>query len=169
MPMIADPGRRHTLLALLPWVAAGLAGCGRRDAAPAFGWTRLDGTPAHSGALRGSVVMVNFWATTCAVCVAEMPALAATHRRFAGRGLQTLAVAMAHDPPARVVRFADSRQLPFDVVIDNTGAIARAFGDVAATPTGFLIDRGGRIARRWTGTPDFAALGGWIEALLAES
>jgi peroxiredoxin len=162
--MIADRGRRAALLVLL---AASLPGCGRRDDAPAFDYTRLDGSPAHSGALRGQVVLVNFWATTCAVCVAEMPQLVDTHRRFATRGLQTLAVAMQHDPPASVVRFAETRRLPFHVVIDNTGSIARSFGDVAATPTTFVIDRRGRIARSWVGRPDFVALNGLIETLLS--
>jgi peroxiredoxin len=164
--MIADRGRRAALLALL---AAGLPGCGRREEAPTFEYTRLDGSPAHSSALRGRVVLVNFWATTCAVCVAEMPQLVDTHQRFAARGLQTLAVAMQHDPPASVVRFAEARRLPFDVVIDNTGSVARSFGDVSATPTLFVIDRRGRIAQRWVGTPDYAAKHGLIEALLAES
>lgn len=165
--MIADCGRRLALRVLLATLSAGLAGCGRRPDAPAFDYTRLDGSAAHSSALRGQVVLVNFWATSCAVCVAEMPQLVATHQRFAARGLQTLAVAMQYDPPAWVLRFAETRRLPFDVVIDNTGAIARGFGDVAATPTTFVIDRQGRIARRWVGKPDFAELDGLIETLLA--
>jgi peroxiredoxin len=166
--MMADSRRRAALLALLLPLAAGLPACGRREEAPSFDYTLLDGREARSSALRGQVVLVNFWATTCAVCIAEMPQLVATHRRFAPRGLQTLAVAMQYDPPSRVVGFAEARGLPFEVVIDNTGSIARSFGDVRATPTTFLIDRQGRIARRWVGTPDFAVLNDLVEKLLAE-
>jgi len=166
--MMADSRRRAVLLALLLPLTSGLSGCDRRDDAPRFDYTLLDGREARSSALRGQVVLVNFWATTCAICIAEMPQLVATHRQFAARGLQTLAVAMQYDPPSRVVGFAEASRLPFDVVIDNTGSIARSFGDVAATPTTFLIDRQGRIARRWVGTPDFAVLNRWIETLLAE-
>jgi peroxiredoxin len=167
--MIVDCGRRTALLTLLALPAVGLPGCGRREDAPHFSYTLLDGAAAHSSALRGQVVLVNFWATTCAVCVAEMPQLIATHQRFAGRGLQTLAVAMQYDAPASVVQFAETRRLPFAVVIDNTGSIARSFGDVAATPTTFAIDRRSRIARRWVGQPGFAELNGLIEKLLAEA
>ena len=76
---------------------------------------------------------------------------------------------MSHDPPAYVAHFAESRRLPFGVVIDNTGAIARAWGDVQITPTSFLVDRRGAIVKRYVGVPDFVALHGLVEQLLAEA
>lgn len=171
--------RRRTLLArgaqLLALPAAAtlplwLSGCTRRrESAPAFTYTLLDGRPGSLDALRGKVVLVNFWATTCAVCVQEMPQLVATWRRYESRGFDTLAVAMRHDPPALVARFAQTRALPFGVAIDNTGTIAAAFGDVRVTPSTFVLDKFGRIASQHVGAPDFAALGRHIEALLAES
>lgn len=112
--------------------------------------------------------MLNFWATSCAVCVREMPQLADTHRRFAPQGLQTLAVAMQYDAPALVADFSERRQLPFGVVIDNTGAVARAFGDVKATPTTLLVNRAGRIVWRHEGEPSFPQLQARIAQLLAE-
>ena len=137
--------------------------------APAVSYTLLDGEKGSLEALRGKVVLVNFWATSCATCVAEMPAIVATHGRFKTRGFETLAVAMRHDAPARVAHFAQSRQLPFGVAIDNTGDIARRFGDVQLTPTLFLIDKRGRIVKRYVGTPDFAALHVLVEELLAQT
>ncbi len=166
--MTTDLARRSTLLAMLA-AAAAAAGCGAREAAPEFGYTLLDGSRRSSAALRGQVVLVNFWATSCSTCVAEMPEIVATHRRFSARGFDTLAVAMQHDAPALVADFAESRGLPFGVVIDNTGAIARGFGDVRLTPTTFLLDKRGGIAQRTVGTPDFAALHGLVERLLAEA
>jgi peroxiredoxin len=139
-----------------------------RQSAPSVGYTLLDGTPSSMEALRGKVVLVNFWATSCTTCVHEMPQIVATHERFKARGFETLAVAMSYDAPASVVRFAQSRQLPFGVVIDNTGAVARSFGDVELTPTTVLIDKHGQIVKRYVGRPDFAALGSLVEALLAE-
>jgi hypothetical protein len=56
--------------------------------------------------------------------------------------------------------------LPFDVAIDNTGAIERAFGGVRGTPTSLLLDRHGRIVWRQEGEPDFDALHGRLETLL---
>lgn len=146
-----------------------LPACSRRELSPDFSYTLLDGSAGRSQALRGKVLLVNFWATSCAVCVQEMPQIVATHRSFQLRGYDTLAVAMRHDPPAYVAHFAESRQLPFGVVIDNTGAIAQAWGDVHITPTTFLVDKKGAIVRRYVGRPDFTALHALVEQLLAEA
>jgi peroxiredoxin len=140
---------------------------GAREAAPAVSYTLLDGSKQSIEAQRGKVLLVNFWATSCTTCVAEMPHIVETHNKFKARGYETVAVAMAYDPPAYVQRFAASRALPFGVSID--GAVARAFGDVKLTPTTFLIDKQGRIVKRYLGTPDFAALDKLIGELLAES
>ncbi len=164
-----DLSRRHALAALATLAAAAGAGCSRREPAPPFAYTLLDGSQGRSSDLRGQVLMVHFWATSCAVCVKEMPQIVATQRLYAGRGFATLAVALASDAPARVADFAERWRLPFGVVIDNTGAIANSFGNVEATPTTLLIDRHGAVARRWVGAPDFAALHGQIERLLAEA
>ena len=132
-------------------------------------YTLLDGRKGSTASLRGKVLLVNFWATSCTACVAEMPQLLATHNRFKDRGYDTLAVAMSYDPPALVARFAESRQLPFGVAIDNTGEIAKRFGDVQLTPTTFLIDKRGNIVKRYVGAPDFAALQQLIDKLLADA
>ena len=137
--------------------------------APDAAFTRLDGSTARIGQLQGKVVLVNFWATTCAVCVKEMPQLVATHQKFSARGFETLAVAMSYDPPASVVNFTESRRLPFTVVIDNTGSVARSFGDVKLTLTTVLINKHGEIVKRYVGEPDFAALNQLIDRLLAEA
>lgn len=151
--------------------AAGLmaAACSRAPAiqTPArFDYTLLDGVPRSSDALRGSVVMINFWATTCVICLREMPRLVATHRQFSPRGLVTLAVAMRYDPPARVAEYAQTKSLPLGVAIDNTGAIEQAFGGVRGTPTSLLLDRAGRVVWRHEGEPDFDALHARLEGLL---
>lgn len=139
-----------------------------REPAPAVSYTLLDGSKASSETLRGKVLLVNFWATSCTTCVAEMPQIVATHEKFKSRGYETVAVAMSYDPPAYVARFAETRKLPFGVAIDNTGAIAKSFGDVQMTPTTFLIDKQGRVVKRYLGAPDFAALHTLIGELLAE-
>jgi peroxiredoxin len=179
-PLDCDRGppvaRRDWLLrsgALGLCLAAGagglLSGCASRDPAPDAPFVRLDGSASRMAELRGKVVLVNFWATSCATCVAEMPGLIDTHRRFQARGYETLAVAMSYDPPAYVSNFAQRRELPFWVAIDNTGAIARAFGDIRLTPTTFLIDKRGRIVKRYVGAPDFKALNALVDELLTEA
>ena len=162
---------RRAWLAMTLGLALGLAlsACGGRDPAPNFSYTLLDGARLSTQALRGKVVLVNFWATSCVTCVKEMPALMSTHRKYQAQGFETLAVAMSYDPPAHVFNFAQSRELPFGVVIDNTGAIAKAFSNVRLTPTTYLIDKRGAIAKRFVGEPDLVELHRLVEKLLAEA
>ncbi len=164
--MAAMLNRRTLALATLS--AALLAGCAKEQA-PAVDYVLLDGSKASSQQWAGKVMVVNFWATSCATCVKEMPQIVATHQKFKDRGLDTLAVAMSYDPPAFVSRFAETRKLPFGVAIDNTGTVATAFGPVQMTPTTFLINKRGEIVKRYVGEPDFAALHDLIEKLLAEA
>ena len=168
-PSSTRAATRRAALVLALAGAALLGACSGRDPAPQFSYTLLDGQKASTEAQRGKVLLVNFWATSCVTCVAEMPQIVDTHRKFAPRGYETLAVAMQYDPPAYVANFAESRRLPFGVVIDNTGAIANAHGPVTLTPTTFLIDKRGRIVKRYVGTPDFPALHALVEKLLAET
>jgi peroxiredoxin len=137
--------------------------------APNVAYTLLDGSKSTTEQLRGKVVLVNFWSTDCTTCVKEMPNIVATHEKYKARGYETLAVAMSYDPPAYVIKFAETRKLPFGVAIDNTGAIAQSFGQVRLTPTSVLIDKHGQIVKRYVGEPDFAALHQLVEKLLAES
>ena len=118
---------------------------------------------------QGKVVLVNFWATSCVTCVAEMPKLISTHQKYAAKGYDTLAVAMSYDPPSYVVNYTETRQLPFKVAIDNTGEVAKAWGDVKLTPTTYLVNKRGEIVKQYVGEPDFAALHLLIEKLLAQS
>jgi peroxiredoxin len=161
---------RHRLVCgfMALWLGLGLAGCGAQRA-PASNFVLLDGSRLTSAQLQGKVSLINFWATSCTSCVAEMPDLAATYTKYQARGYETVAVAMQYDPPSYVVNFAQTRQLPFKVAIDNTGALARDWGDVKLTPTTFLVDKQGHIVKRYVGTPDFAELHQLIEKLLAAS
>ena len=134
--------------------------------APQAQFVLLDGSAKSTESWRGKVTLVNFWATSCTTCVAEMPELVATYQKFQSRGFDTVAVAMSYDPPSYVVNFAQSRALPFAVAIDNTGAIAQAWGDVKITPTTYLMDTNGRIVKRYVGTPNFVELHQLIESLL---
>ena len=160
-----------TLIAALALAAAALVwqSVAKSETVPSVSYTLLDGRKGSTESLRGKVVLVNFWATSCTTCVAEMPQVVATYNKFKGRGYETVAVAMSYDPPAYVARFAESRQLPFGVAIDHTGEIAKRFGDIQLTPTTFLIDKRGHIVKRFVGAPDFAALHRLIDQLLAEA
>jgi len=131
--------------------------------------TTIQGEQLTADSFRGKVVLVNFWATSCEPCVAEMPKLAETYRKHRDRGFETIAVAMKYDPPNHVLRYAAQNALPFKVALDPMGAAARAFGDVSLTPTTFVIDRRGTIVKRYVGEPDFAELDRIIAGKLAEA
>jgi peroxiredoxin len=161
--------RNVALVAVLVASVAGLYGCSGVQAAPGSTFVLLDGSRQSTADLKGKVTLVNFWATSCVTCVAEMPEITSTYNKYKSQGYDTLAVAMSYDPPSYVVNYAESRKLPFKVAIDNTGAVAKAWGDVQLTPTTFLVNKRGEIVKKYVGEPDFVALHKLIEKLLAES
>ena len=157
------------MLALGVASVAGLYGCTGRQVAPDSTFVLLDGSRQITADMKGKVTLVNFWATSCVACVAEMPKLTATYMKYQTRGYDTVAVAMSYDPPSYVVNYTESRKLPFKVAIDNTGAVAKAWGNVQLTPTAYLVNKRGEIVKQYVGEPDFAAMHLLIEKLLAES
>lgn len=138
-------------------------------AAPDSTFVLLDGSARKTAEMKGKVTLVNFWATSCTTCVAEMPRMVETYNKYKDKGYDHLAVAMSYDPPSYVVNYAQTRKLPFNVAIDNTGAAAKAWGDVQLTPTTYLVNKRGEIVKRYVGEPDFAELHRLIEKLLAEA
>jgi len=154
--------------AILAAVAAvWFAGNGTREA-PTIELLLLDGQKLQLSSLRGAPVLVTFWATTCAPCRKEVPRLASLQREFGPQGLRVLAVAMAYDPPARVLEFAREHDLPYTVAFDMDGAAARAFDDVGPIPATFVIDARGRLVFHQLGEFDEKAMRERIEGLLAE-
>ena len=139
------------LLGVLMWVSRPLP-------APSVALTTLTGEPRNPAQLRGKVQLVNFWATSCAVCVAEMPEFVRLHERLGARGLEVTAVAMRYDRPDYVVAYQERVGLPFPIALDLDGAAARGFGEVRATPTTFVIDAQGQVVARYQGRPDFDEL-----------
>ena len=115
--------------------------------------------------LRGKVAVVNFWATWCPECVKETPRMVEAHRKFSARGYETIAVAV-RDQPAQVAEFASRRALPYKVVLDQDGSIAREFGNIRVTPTTFLIGRDGRVLRRYVGEPKWGEFDRLVEQAL---
>ncbi|TSE30671.1 TlpA disulfide reductase family protein [Tepidimonas charontis] len=164
------PRWRPWLLTAPLWpTLTALSGCAGGEQAPASTFRLLDGRTLTPAEWQGRVVLVNFWATTCASCVKEMPQLVQTYQRFRERGFETIAVAMSYDRPEWVANFARTRQLPFPVALDSDGALARAWGDVKLTPTTYVVDRRSRIVKRYVGEPDFNALAALLEQLLNAS
>ena len=158
------------ILLALGALAAGVFAGWNRPIAPAdVNFIGVAGERFTMSSLKGKVVLVNFWATSCTVCVSEMPRMVQTYEKYRGQGLETVAVAMSYDPPDRVFAYAQQNKLPFRVTLDIFGKAMQAFGGIRGTPTTFLVDRRGKIVQRFEGEPDFAKLGVLIERELANS
>jgi peroxiredoxin len=165
--------RRNILIAVAAFAALALAGLYtsyfKDNAAPQVVFTSIQGEKLGTVDLRGKVVLVNFWATDCPICVKEMPRLVQTYQSYAPKGLELIAVAMRYDPPNYVLDYSEKNKLPFKVALDPMGDLAKAFDGVQLTPTTVLIDKHGKVVQRILGEPDFGKLEKLIEQKLAEA
>ncbi len=133
---------------------------------PDLSYPIIDGRRIGPEPLAGRVTLVSFWATSCGICVAEMPDLVALHSRYARRGFELLAIAMPYDRPDHVLDFARRRALPFPVALDPTGAAVAAWGGILGTPTAWLVAPDGRVVAQWIGRLDIDRVRARIESLL---
>ena len=126
-------------------------------------FTTIKGETISMSSLKGKVVLVNFWATDCKSCVAEMPDLIKTYYQYQPRGFEIIAVAMPYDPPAQVVNFATKKALPFPVIHDSYAEITQKFGDVKLTPTAYIYNKDGKRIQRAIGALNFNKLHALLE------
>ena len=128
----------------------------------------LRGKPTRFGETRGSVVLLNFWATWCPPCRKEMPAMEQLYRAYKDRGLVVLAVSQDQAPLATVRSFVEELKLSFSVWHDRDGLVGRQY-NVPGVPASYLIGRDGRIAWRVLGEYDWFSpeARAAVEALLA--
>lgn len=149
--------------ALIALVAVGYT-VALKSAAPAATFTTLGGEKIDLADLRGQVVLVNFWATSCGICMAEMPDLVAAYRQYRERGFEVIAVAMSYDDPEQVREYVREQSLPFPVVFDEGGKLAAGFEQVSVTPTTFLIDKSGTRISKTVGVIHFGKLRDFLES-----
>ena len=109
----------------------------------------LDGRAVSSADWRGKVTIVNFWATWCGPCRAEIPDLVALQKKY-GRYLQVVGISQDEAPADVVRRFAAERQVNYPIIM-TTPELEKAFPGIYALPTSYLIDRQGRIVQKHVG------------------
>lgn len=167
---VTPKANRLKLLALFIVLALAVVGylsVSKKETIPDVTFVNLQGKKITSQDLRGKVVMINFWATSCTTCVKEMPEMIETFKKYNAQGLEFVAVAMSYDPPNYVLNFVETRKLPFTVALDTQGELAKSFGDIKLTPTTLVVDKDGHIIKKYVGEPDFAALHQLLEKALA--
>ncbi len=161
--------RLLTFLALALLVGSGLA------AAPAAGpyqspdFTLNDlatGQPITLSHLRGKVVLLDFWATWCPPCRAEIPHLVQMDKDLRKQGLRIVGLSVDQNGPALVKRFMQDFKISYYVMLANP-AVVRAYGGVQGIPTTFLLGRNGEPLGHWVGYTDEQVFRDAIRAALA--
>lgn len=109
----------------------------------------LDGRTISSESLRGKVTIVNFWATWCAPCRAEIPDLIALQNKYPDQ-LQIIGVSQDETGPEVVRKFAAERRMNYPVVM-STPELERIFTGIYALPTSFIIDRKAQLVQKHVG------------------
>ena len=118
---------------------------------------------------RGSVTLVNIWATWCLPCRDEMPSMQALYDSLAGRGFRIAAISIDEGSPEDVVAFAQELGLSFDILHDRGGSVERLY-QTTGVPESFLLDRRGILVKRVIGAHDWSSPANrrTVERLLAQ-
>jgi peroxiredoxin len=135
--------------------------------APDFTRTDLSGRALRLDALRGKVVLLNFWATWCAPCQLEMPVFSAWQREYGSQGLAVVGVSM-DDDAATARRVVERLKVDYPVTMGDA-RLGMRYGGVLGLPLTFLIDRDGVVRERFQGVTDAKAIEKQVQALLVET
>jgi thiol-disulfide isomerase/thioredoxin len=133
------------------------------DAAPDFKLTALDGKPLTIAALQGKVVFLNFWATWCGPCRAEIPDLIALQDRYKGR-LQIIGLNV-DDEQVDIQKYVEETGINYPVAMTSND-VRIQFGGIPALPTSFVLDTAGRVVQKHVGLWNPAVYETEIRALL---
>ena len=117
---------------------------------PVWALKDLNGVIVKSDQFKGKVVVIDFWATWCPPCRAEIPGYVDLVKKYGGDGLVIVGVSMDEAGPGVVKTFSDKFGVNYPMVMGDEKMVA-AFGGIEALPTTFLIDRNGQIRDRKVG------------------
>ena len=123
--------------------------------APAWKLKDLQGKEVSSADFKGKVVVVDFWATWCPPCRAEIPGYIALQKKYADKGLVIIGISVDEDGAKAVAPFAKAKGINYPVLLFNDDVVA-AFGGIEGIPTTFLIDQDGNIRDKKVGVADEA-------------
>ncbi len=139
-----------------------------RVSAPNFDLTDLNGASLTLASSRGKVILLNFWATWCPPCKAEIPHFKELYTQYQPKGLEIIGIALDQGGVADVAPFAREQAINYPLVIGNA-QVVESYGGIRGIPTTFLIDKKGRIAAKYVGYQDKQVFEKEIRVLLAEN
>jgi len=124
--------------------------------APVWKLKDLDGQLVSSDQFNGKVVVIDFWATWCPPCRAEIPGYVALQEKYGKDGLAMVGISLDSQGPEEVKQFVAKNHMNYTVVMGDESVVA-AFGGVEAIPTTFIVDRQGNIRDQKVGAEELAA------------
>ena len=149
----------------IPGVSAGLRHNSLLNKpAPAFALTSLDNQGIDLSALRGRVVLLNFWATWCAPCQVEIPHFIEWQAKYRDDGLTIIGISMDDDSEP-VKSFVAKRNLNYPIVLGDE-KLGLAYGGILGLPITYLVDRKGIVRARYMGETHLGAIEAAIRRLL---
>ncbi len=141
----------------------------RADMAPNFTWKDASGKSISFDSFRGTVTVVNFWATWCVPCKKEIPDLIELSNELAGKNVKIIGIATDRglNVTAEISAFVEEHNMPYQIVVSNED-LETAFNNVRMMPTTFLIDANGKIAQTLIGIRTKQALLESINSVLPQ-
>ncbi len=138
---------------------------GDKRKAPDFSLKTADGKIVKLSALKGKVVVVNFWATWCGPCRKEIPDFMDVYKEYGPKGLEIVGIALDGEGWDVVTPFVKKNPITYPIVVGDA-SVARQWGRIQYIPTTFIVDKEGYIATSHTGLMSRAALVNSIAPLL---
>ncbi len=151
-----------------PMIAWAAAPAPARMKAPPTKVTTLDGRTLDLDALKGRIVIIDFWATWCPPCRMESPHFVSLYKTYQPR-VEILGISLDQQGASVVGPFVKAQGITYPVAMGQDGALANAYGGVRGIPTTFVIDQQGQIYKKYVGYQDADTFEADIKALLQDA
>jgi cytochrome c biogenesis protein CcmG/thiol:disulfide interchange protein DsbE len=147
--------------------SAALKPLDKRQSAPRFELKDANGAKVTIEEYKGKVVLLNFWATWCVPCKAEIPWFQEFDKKYKDQGFAVLGVSLDEEGWGAVKPYVDERKISYRMVV-GTEEVSQLYGGIDSLPTTFMIDKDGKIAAIHTGLVSKATYQKQLESLLTE-